>query len=219
MRLPYCIGLTGGIGSGKSSAAEFFRELGAAVIDTDEISHDLTRPGGAAIPFIRATFGDDLIAEDGALHRERMRKLVFSDPEARTKLEGVLHPLIRNRALEALGTAHGPYAVLVVPLLFETGAYGKLIDRVLVVDCGEALQVARASARGGMNAGTVRAIMAAQVTRQQRLAAADDVIRNDGSMDALRRQVKALHADYLRFARGAGHPRRTKRRKTMRKVQ
>jgi dephospho-CoA kinase len=200
MPVRFCIGLTGGIGSGKSSAADFFRELGAAVIDTDEISHALTRAGGAAIPAIRETFGADCITDDGALDRVRMRELVFSDPAARKKLETLLHPLIRARALAALEAAQAPYAVLVVPLLLETGAYRDRIDRVLVVDCDEAVQIARATARSGMSERAVRAIMAAQLPRQQRLAAADDVISNDGGMDALRREVEKLHAAYLTLA-------------------
>lgn len=198
--MPRCIGLTGGIGCGKSSASRFFEELGADVVDTDSIAHELTRSGGEAIAAIRETFGASYITEDGALDRNRMRALAFSDPEARRKLEAILHPLIRRRALTLVAASNRPYVLLVVPLLLETGAYRDLTDRVLVVDCDEALQVARASARGGMNEDAVRAIMAAQLPRTQRLAAADDVIRNDGDLDGLRKQVEAAHAKYLSLA-------------------
>lgn len=201
--MPLCIGLTGGIGCGKSSASQFFEQLGATIVDTDSIAHELTRPEGAAIAAIRDAFGAAYIAGNGALDRKNMRELVFSDPAARGKLETILHPLIRRRALELLARPDGPYVMLVVPLLLETGAYRELTDRVLVIDCDEALQVARASARSGMSEEDVRAIMAAQLPRRQRLAAADDVIRNDGDLAALRRQVEATHARYLSLAAGA----------------
>jgi len=199
--MPYCIGLTGGIGSGKSSAAEIFRELGAAVVDTDAIAHELTRPGGAAIAEIRSQFGADLIAADGGLDRPRMRRLVFNDPAAKKKLEAILHPRIRTASAAQLAVAHEPYVIIAVPLLLETSAYGDLIDRVLVVDCAEELQVARTMRRSAMTADEVRAIMAAQLPRSERLARADDVLLNDTDMTALRRQTEALHRAYLALAR------------------
>lgn len=202
MAPPFCVGLTGGIGSGKSSAAEIFRELGAAVVDTDEIAHELTRAGGAAIAAIRRKFGQEYIAPDGGLDRARMRRLAFGDSKARKRLEGVLHPLIRKESRARIASAQErPYVLIVVPLLLETGAYRELIDRIVVVDCDEAVQLARTRRRSGLSAEEVRAIMAAQLPRAERLAAADDVLHNDADMDTLRRQVEALHAKYLRLAR------------------
>lgn len=195
--MAYCIGLTGGIGSGKSSAAAIFQELGAAVVDTDEIAHELTRPGGAAIAAIRTGFGADYIAADGSLERGRMRQLVFGDPAAKKRLEAILHPLIRRVATARIAATQAPYVLVVVPLLLETGAYRESIERVLVVDCDEALQIARTMKRSGLDADAVRSIMATQLPRAQRLAAADDVLRNDGDTGSLRRQVAALHAGYL----------------------
>ena len=199
--MPYCIGLTGGIGSGKSAAAAIFRELGAAVVDTDEIARDLTAPAGAAIAAIRDRFGADYIAGDGSLDRSKMRRLVFSDSELRKQLEEILHPLIRETSRLRIAAAIQPYVLIVVPLLLETGAYRDLIDRVLVVDCDEDQQVARAMKRSGLAAEEVRAILAAQLPRNERLAHADDVLRNDGDIASLRRQVENLHAKYLVLAR------------------
>ena len=199
----FCVGLTGGIGSGKSSAADCFALLGAAVVDTDAISHELTRPGGAAIGKLRAEFGDECLSADGALDRAAMRRRVFGDPDARRRLEAVLHPLIRETALTRVAAAQAPYVVVVVPLLLETGAYRAIIQRVLVVDCDEATQVRRTMARSGLSEQDVRAIMAAQLPRAVRLARADDVIHNDGDLEALRRQAAALHAQYLALANAA----------------
>lgn len=193
----YVIGLTGGIASGKSAAAGMFEELGAAVVDTDAISHELTRPGGAALPALREAFGPEYFTADGGLDRPAMRRLVFQDPAAKSKLEAVLHPLIRAESRARIAQAKGPYVVVVVPLLLETGAYRDLIDRVLVVDSAEEAQVRRAGLRSGLAAGDVRAIMAAQLPRAERLARADDVLSNDGSMEELRRRVARLHAQYL----------------------
>jgi dephospho-CoA kinase len=201
MRQPFCIGLTGGIGCGKSTAAKIFAELGAAVVDTDEIAHELTGPAGAALAAIRAEFGPDYIAADGALDRARMRQLVFSDAEARQRLEAILHPLIRRESRARIAAARQPYVILVVPLLLETGAYRDLIKRVLVVDCDEAQQIARATRRSGLSAAEVRAIMTAQVAGPARLAAADDVLRNDADLKRLRRDAEALHAKYLALTR------------------
>lgn len=196
----YCVGLTGGIGSGKSSAADEFAALGAALVDSDAISHELTRSGGAAIPALREEFGADYITPEGALDRARMRALVFGDAQAKRRLEAVLHPLIRQETTTRIGTARAPYVVLVVPLLLETGAYRELVQRIAVVDCSEATQIARVMARSGLAENEVRAIMATQLTRAERLARADDVIGNDGDRAALREQVRALHQRYLAFA-------------------
>lgn len=190
------IGLTGGIGSGKSTVAKMFEELGATVVDTDAISHDLTRPGGAAIPAIRAEFGDDCISADGALDRPHMRKLVFSDATARRRLEAILHPMIRERMLAGANAAATPYSLLVVPLLFEAGNYLELVQRILVVDCAEETQVLRAMQRSGLEEQEVRAIMAQQIPRAERVRRANDVIHNDGDLDELHKQVFQLHQRY-----------------------
>lgn len=202
--MPFTVGLTGGIGSGKSAAAQLFENLGATVIDTDAIAHALTAPGGAAIEPIRLAFGADYINADGALDRARMRALVFADAAKKRQLESILHPMIGARTRELVEAAPGPYAILMVPLLVESGDYRKRCQRVLIVDCPEALQVERVMARSGLAAGQVRAIMANQVTRAARLAAADDVIDNSGDPAQLRRQVEALHARYLQLAAAGG---------------
>lgn len=196
----YCVGLTGGIGSGKSSAADEFAALGAAVVDGDAIAHELTRPGGLAIPALRAEFGADYITADDALDRARMRALVFGDAGAKRRLEAVLHPLIRQETTARVAAARAPYVVLVVPLLLETGAYRELVQRVLVVDCSEATQIARTMARSGLTESEVRAIMAAQLPRAERVARADDVITNEGDRAALHEQVRALHERYVALA-------------------
>ena len=203
MRLPFCIGLTGGVGSGKTSAARIFQKLGAAVVDTDEIAHDLTRPGGAAVAAIRSEFGADYVAADGGLDRAKMRRLVFADAVARKKLEAILHPLIRKDSQARIAAAQQPYVLVVVPLLLETGAYRELIGRVLVIDCDEERQIARAMKRSALSSDEVRAIMAAQLPRAKRLAAADDVLHNDADLQALRRQAEALHEKYVALARKA----------------
>ena len=200
--MPFCVGLTGGIGSGKSTAAEMFAELGAAVVDTDEISRRLTGARGAAMPAIREQFGADYVAADGSLERALMRRLVFGNAAAREGLEAILHPLIRAEARAQVAAARAPYAILVVPLLFETGAYADLVQRVVVVDCSEERQVERARSRSGISAEEVRAIMASQLPRGVRRARADDVLDNDGGLEQIRRQVEALHARYLDLARG-----------------
>ena len=202
--MPFTVGLTGGVGSGKSAAAQVFEELGATVIDTDAIAHVLTASGGAAIAPIRAAFGADYLTADGALARARMRELVFTDAEKRRRLESILHPMIRARTGELVRAARSPYAILMVPLLVESGSYRERCQRILVVDCPEELQLARVTARSGLAAEQVRAIMANQVTRAARRAAADDVIDNSQDPAHLRRQVEALHARYLRLAAAGG---------------
>jgi len=194
------IGLTGGIGSGKSSAAKLFAALGACVIDTDEIAHELTQSHGAAIGAIRQNFGEDFITAEGVLNREKMRSLVFSDSASRQKLEAILHPLIHMEAARSAALASSPYVIMVVPLLLETGDYREMVRRILVVDCDEQKQIVRAMARSGLSAHEVRAIMATQITRQQRLQQADDVIANDSNLAHLQQQVEALHQKYLALA-------------------
>lgn len=198
------VGLTGGIGSGKSAVAERFAVLGIPVVDTDAIAHELTASGGAGIAPVRAAFGDAVIAADGALDRVAMRSRVFADPVARQRLEAILHPLIRAESearLCRLAGADFPYALLVVPLLVESGTYRNRVDRVCVVDCPEDIQIARVMTRSGLSSDTARSILAAQASRAQRLAAADDVIDNAAGLDTLAAQVAALHAKYLELAK------------------
>jgi dephospho-CoA kinase len=195
------VGLTGGIGSGKSAVAGRLAALGAAVVDTDEISRELTAAGGAAMQAIHAAFDGRYLAADGGLDRAAMRAAAFQDREVRARLEAVLHPAIRGEADRRLARAAGPYAVIVVPLLFETRGYAGRVDRILVVDCAEALQVERASRRPGLDAAQVRAIMRAQWPRWRRLQLADDVIWNGGGLAALDARCAELHARYAGGAR------------------
>ena len=197
---PYIVGLTGGIGSGKSAATDRFAALGASVVDTDRIAHELTAPGGGAIEAIHVAFGDAMIAPDGRLDRAAMRALAFREPDARRRLEAILHPLIRAESARQCLAASGPYVILAVPLLVESGGYRERCDRILVVDCEPAVQVARVMARSGLPEAEVRAIIAAQAGRAQRLAAADDVIDNGGSPQALSARVDTLHHAYLAAA-------------------
>lgn len=196
----YIVGLTGGIGSGKSAVADRFAARGIAVVDTDAIAHDLTGPAGAAMPALTSAFGPGIVRPDGGLDRPAMRQLVFADPAARSRLEGILHPLIREESAVRCQAATSPYVILAVPLLVESGAYRERCDRVLVVDCEETVQVARVMARSGLPEAEVRAIMAAQASRAERLAVADDVIRNDKGMDALELQVAQLHKRYAEWS-------------------
>jgi dephospho-CoA kinase len=195
----FVVGLTGGIGSGKSAAADEFAALGATVVDTDVISRELTDKGGAAVAEVERLFGKDFVAA-GAMDRKRMRDHVFADPAAKRALESLLHPMIREESARRIAAASGPYVVHVVPLLIESPDYRKRVDRVLVVDAPEETQIERVRARSRLSAGEVRAIMRGQISRAERLAAADDVIDNRGSRDALRKQVGALHRKYLQFA-------------------
>ncbi len=194
------VGLTGGIGSGKTTVAERLAALGAAVIDSDAISRELTAAGGGAIEAIRAAFGARFVTAEGALDRAAMRELAFADPAARERLEALLHPMIRERSDRARREAAGPYVVLVVPLLCETGGEAR-VARVLVVDAPESLQVERVVARSGLSPGQVRAVMAAQWPRWRRLQVADDVVCNGGPVSALGPQCERLHAKYLALVR------------------
>lgn len=193
----FTVGLTGGIGSGKSTVANLFAELGTPVIDTDLIASQLTAPGSAALDAIQASFSADVMQADGSLDRAALRHLVFGDVVARRKLEAILHPLIRREVAQALATVDAPYVLIVIPLLVETGAYRDLLNRVLVVDCPEALQISRVEARNGLAHEEVLAILAAQASRAERLAEANDVIVNTTSMEDLHDQVAALHQAYL----------------------
>jgi dephospho-CoA kinase len=196
------IGLTGGIGCGKSTVANMFAALGATVVDTDLIAHSMTVPGGPAMAAIGAEFGAAYVAADGALDRAAMRALVFSDPAAKRRLEAILHPLIRAAAAAEAAAATGAYVIHVVPLLVESGKWRGRVTRVLAIDCPEEVQIARVMARNGLQEAQVKAIMATQASRQERLAAADDVIRNDDGIGALAPQVEALHKNYLAISAG-----------------
>ena len=196
-RKRFAVGLTGGIGCGKTTVADMFGALGASLVDTDLIAHAMTAPHGPAMPAIVAAFGPAFAAADGALDRARMRALVFSDPAAKATLEAILHPRIRDAALAAAAAATGAYVIFVVPLLIESGTWRERVDRVLAIDCPEEVQVARVMARNGLSEQQVRAIMATQVSRAERLAAADDVIANDGGIAALEPQIARLHANYM----------------------
>lgn len=201
--MAYVVGLTGGIGSGKSAAAEEFGRLGATLVDADAIGHELTQAGGAAMAQIRRQFGEAYVDAHGALDRDRMRALAFRDPAARRKLEALLHPMIRAESGRRIAAAAGPYVIHVVPLLIESDAYRQRVARVLVVDCPPEVQIARVRARSGLSADEVGRIIGAQIGREVRLAAADDVIDNAGTLDALHKQVRDLHANYLQRARAA----------------
>lgn len=199
----FVVGLTGGIGSGKSAAAERFSACGAALVDADGIAHELTAAGGAGIAPVRAAFGASAIGADGGLDRPAMRRKAFADTGVRKRLEAILHPLIRAECetrLCRLASADFPYAVLVVPLLVESGDYRTRADRICVVDCPEEVQVLRVMQRNGLARDEVMAIVAAQARRAERLAVADDVIDNGCGLEALDVQVVALHARYLALA-------------------
>lgn len=196
------IGLTGGIGSGKTSVADIFAELGVPVIDTDVIARELTRRDGAALPAIRAIWGESVMRPDGELDRDALRRTIFADRRERQQLEAILHPLIRQQVVNALAATSAPYVLVVIPLLVETGSYRDLLDRVLVVDCTESLQIERVRARSRLSKEEVSAILAAQADRASRLAAADDVITNDSDRRSLRDQVLSLHARYSEIASG-----------------
>ncbi len=193
-----CHGLTGGIGSGKSTVARLLGELGARIIDTDQIAHQLTARDGLAMPAIRQQFGAEYVAADGALDRARMRHCVFADPDAKQRLQDILHPLILALArAAAAATTTAPYTLVVVPLLFESGRYRDWLQRVIVVDCPEPEQIRRTMQRSGLAETEVRAIMAQQLDRAARLKLADAIIANDGDLDGLRTKVARLHQSLL----------------------
>ena len=195
------IGLTGGIASGKSTAAKFFGALGVPILDSDQIARDVVEPGQPPLERLVERFGPAILTPDGHLDRPKLRDIVFSDPKARADLEALTHPAI-GAALEARSAAAGgPYQVLVIPLLIEKNLASH-VDRVLVIDCPEELQLRRLRDRDGSTPEQARAILDAQVSRAARLKAADDVITNDADMSAVRAQVEALHARYLELARG-----------------
>jgi len=198
----YRVGLTGGIASGKTTVSRLFAALGVPVIDSDELAREVVAPGTAGLAALVARFGTGVLQADGGLDRRALRDQVFADPAARRDLEAITHPAIRAEMDRRSASAGGPYQVLAIPLLVEGGAARGRVDRVLVVDCPEALQVRRVMARDHSTEAQARAVLAAQASRAARLAVADDVIVNDGDLAALRDRVEALHAGYLSAAGG-----------------
>jgi dephospho-CoA kinase len=199
--MAYTVGLTGGIGSGKTTVGEMFVSKGADLVDTDAISHQLTAPSQPAIAAIASKFGSEFVAEDGSLDRARMRQLVFSDISARKRLEAILHPLIRQESERQIRESGAPYIIVVVPLLIESGAYRGMLDRLVVVDCEPETQIRRVMERSALSRNEVLSVMASQVSRQRRLDEADDIIFNDGDREELRAQIDILHLRYLGLAR------------------
>jgi len=193
------IGLTGGIASGKSTVAQRFAELGIAVIDADEAARAVVEPGTPGLSEVLKRFGSGVVAENGELDRRALRNLIFSDPGARRDLEAILHPLIRAHMDRSAQMAGGPYVVMVIPLLVESGSSGR-VDRILAVDVDEAVQLQRVMERDGCSLEQARAILASQASRSARLAAANDVLLNTGTVTDLRQAVDHLHERYLRLA-------------------
>lgn len=197
----YAVGLTGGIGSGKSTVAERFARHGIVIVDADAIAHRLSGPGGAAIPALRDTFGDRFISKDGALDRVAMRDHVFGDPEQRVRLEGILHPMIRAASDAERADASSPYVLLVVPLLLEKRGRPRDLQRILVVTCDVSVQVERVMHRNAMSAADVERIIATQMPQSEKVRLADDVIDNSAGPEALDGPVRALHHRYLDAAK------------------
>ncbi|MBU3581131.1 dephospho-CoA kinase [Polynucleobacter sp. AP-Capit-er-40B-B4] len=196
------IGLTGGIGSGKTAVSDELAKLGAGIVDTDLIAHQITAPGGAAIPLIQKQFGAEFIDPSGALDRSKMRSLVFADPQARKSLEDITHPLIRQETIkqaEQLLQEKAPYLVFVVPLLIESGNWRPLLDYLVVVDCPEETQIERVMHRSKLPRSEVEKILKAQASRAERLACADMVIKNQGTLDHLKAEVLSLHQKILQI--------------------
>jgi dephospho-CoA kinase len=204
LRPALLVGLTGGIGSGKTTVANQFGALGVPLIDADEIAHQLTGPHGAAMRAIRQAFGDAVLAADGSLDRAAMRKLAFDDPQARKRLEAILHPMIREETERQIAAAAAaPYAIVVIPLLVEGGNARERFNRILVIDCPVEVQIERVIQRSKLGRDQVLAIIAAQATREQRLAQADDVLDNGGDPALLPAQVERLHQRFLELAAGS----------------
>jgi dephospho-CoA kinase len=199
MARAFRVGLSGGIASGKSTVASLFAALGVTIIDADVLAREVVAPGTPLLARIAERFGSQLLLADGSLDRHGLRELVFSDAHARADLEALTHPAIWDAMERRSSASDGPYQMLVVPLLIEKARTAS-VDRVLVVDCPEELQIRRLQARDGMSLAGIRAVLGAQATRPQRLAAADDVIVNDADLSALRTQVEALHVRYRRSA-------------------
>jgi dephospho-CoA kinase len=197
---PLRIGLTGGIASGKTAVADMFAAMGAAIIDTDLIARAVVEPGEPALEQLRLEFGDPVIQADGKLDRAALRKIVFSNDEKRIRLEQILHPLIQQEAIRQADLVDADYLLIVVPLLLQSPLRG-LVDRILVVDCDESTQIERLILRDAESEEQARRILAAQASRKERLAIADDIVQNDRSLDDTRRQVENLHTIYRRLSR------------------
>jgi dephospho-CoA kinase len=201
------IGLTGGIGCGKSTVAGYFAQHGIPVIDADQIARELVAPGNPALQEIANAFGPDMLLADGSLNRPQLRRRVFADPSQRRRLEAILHPRIYTEMRRRSQALQAPYCIWVIPLLLETGKTA-LTDRVLVVDAPESIQRQRVLARAGMDEDTLEAILRSQVSRSERLQAADDVIVNNADLAHLQQQVTALHHQYLAIANAASRRRK-----------
>lgn len=195
------IGLTGGIACGKTAATDVFRSLGVPVIDADEISRALTGPGGKALPDVALAFGADMIDAQG-MKRDLMREIIFSDPRAKEKLESILHPMIKREIFEQLKAVKAPYVILSVPLLLETGRWADAVKRVLVIDVSEDEQINRLVYERHMSEEQARAILDCQISRDKRVASADDLIDNSGTLEELAEKVQGLHKFYLKMAEG-----------------
>lgn len=197
---PFIVGITGGIGSGKSTVADRFAALGITLVDADLIAHQMTGPDGPAMPAIIAEFGAEIAAADGRMDRAVMRDRVFKDPSARKRLEQILHPMIRAESDRQIAAARSPYVMMVVPLLVETGGHRGRAHQILVVDCPEETQIERVMSRSKLPREQVLAIMKAQASREQRRAVADDIVDNGGTPESLAAQVERLHKHYLELA-------------------
>jgi dephospho-CoA kinase len=198
------IGLTGGIGSGKTTIADGFAELGVPLIDADVIARELVEPGEAALEEIRSVFGPECITPEGRLDRNHVRQRIFSDDTLRKRLETILHPHISNKINELIAEIQTPYCVVVIPLLLETGQQG-LVDRILVVDAPEEKQIKRVAARDKLSDNAVIRIMRTQADRETRLAAADDIIVNNSDLESLTSQIQTLHRHYLKLSNDNKH--------------
>ena len=198
--MTFIVGLTGGIGSGKTVVADLFAAQGVSIVDTDAIAHELTAAQGAAMTAIAAEFGRAVIAPEGQLNRAAMRHLVFSDSSVKHRLEAILHPMIRRESELRCLAAPSPYVILVVPLLIESGVYRQRINQLLVVDCDEETQISRVVERSALTPTEVRAIMQSQASRAERLALADAVLVNNGPLESLLPQVLNLHQSYIELA-------------------
>ncbi len=196
---PYVVAVTGGIASGKSAVTARLQSLGVPVIDADLIARELVEPGEVALDEIVQRFGTEVLDREGRLDRRRLRQKIFSDAAARHDLEALLHPRIRERMRERILAAQAPYVVLAIPLLTASSRY-PFIDRVLVVDVPEQMQIERLTRRDGVDEAGARAVLAAQIGRAERLALADDLVDNSGSLESLAATVDALHARYLSLA-------------------
>ncbi|WP_312211189.1 dephospho-CoA kinase [Acinetobacter variabilis] len=197
--MKFVLGLTGGIGSGKSAASQWFEAQGIAVVDADIVAREVVNIGQPALQQIQEAFGDWVLLEDGSLNRRALREYIFQSPEARKTLENITHPAIRTSILQQLHAAQSPYAILVSPLLFETNQH-ELTQHTLLIDAAIELQIQRASQRDGQNVEQIQKIIAAQMPREQKCAMADDIVLNDGELEHLYAHLTPLHEKYLQMA-------------------